>query len=132
MWRKLRRRVGENKQKRDSTEDISVMERISNRNSKGIRILESWKFLLEESGILGFGIWNTAQGIRNPTNDWNPESKFHWQRLESSSWNPESTAWNPESKTVLDSLARGDTNKSQNNKLITDIQDSEWEQVVTA
>ena len=24
-----------------------------------------------ESGILGFGIRNTAQGIRNPTNDWN-------------------------------------------------------------
>ena len=26
---------------------------------------ESAKFLLVESGILGFGIWNTAQGIRN-------------------------------------------------------------------
>ena len=25
-------------------------------------------------------------------------------------WNPESTAWNPESKTVMDSLARGETN----------------------
>ena len=132
MWRKLRRRVGENKQKRDSTEDISVMERISKRNRKGIRILEPGKFPLVESGILGFGIRNTAQGIRNPTNDWNPDSKFHWERLGSSSWNPESTAWNPESKTVLDSLARGGTNKSQNNKLITDIQDSEWEQVVTA
>ena len=43
-------------------------------------------------GILGFGIRNTALGIRNPTNDWNPESKFHWQRLESSTCNPESTA----------------------------------------
>ena len=43
-------------------------------------------------GIPGFGIRNTALGIRNPTNDWNPESKFHWQRLESSTWNPESTA----------------------------------------
>ena len=30
-----------------------------------------------ESEILGFGILNTAQGIRNPTNDWNPESKFY-------------------------------------------------------
>ena len=30
-----------------------------------------------ESGIPGFGIRNTAQGIRNATNDWNPESKFH-------------------------------------------------------
>ena len=28
--------------------------------------------LLVESGILGFQIRNTAQGIRNPTNDWNP------------------------------------------------------------
>ena len=24
---------------------------------------------------------NTAQGIRNPSNDWNPESKFYWQRI---------------------------------------------------
>ena len=63
-----------------------------------------------ESGILGFGIRNTAPGILNPTNDRNPESKFHWQRLESSSWNLESTAWNPESKTVLDSLTLGDGN----------------------
>ena len=54
-------------------------------------------------GILGFGIRTTVQGIRNPNDDWNPESKFHWQRLESSiCWNPESTVWNPESKTVLD------------------------------
>ena len=30
----------------------------------------------QESGNLGFGIQNTAQGIRNPTNDWNPESKL--------------------------------------------------------
>ena len=28
------------------------------------------------TGTLGFGIRNTAQGIRNLTNDWNPESKF--------------------------------------------------------
>ena len=71
-------------------------------SSKEIRIPESTKFLFVESGIL-----NTAQGIRNPTNDWNPESKFHGQRLESSTWNPESTAWNPESKTVLDSFYTG-------------------------
>ena len=38
---------------------------------------ESWKFLLVESGILGLGIRNTAVRIRNPTNNWNPESKFH-------------------------------------------------------
>ena len=55
-------------------------------------------------GNLGIGIRNRGRGIRNPTNDWNPESKFHLQRLESSTWNPESTARNPESKTVLDSI----------------------------
>ena len=33
-----------------------------------------WAF---ESGILGLGIRNTAQGIRNPTNDSNPQSTFH-------------------------------------------------------
>ena len=27
-----------------------------------------------ESGVLGFGIRDTGQGIRNPTNDWNPET----------------------------------------------------------
>ena len=32
-------------------------------------IPESWKFFLVESGILGFGILNTAQGIRNPMDD---------------------------------------------------------------
>ena len=54
--------------------------------------LESVKFLLVESGILGFGIRNTAQGIRNP-----PKMGFQ----NPSSWNPKSTTWNPESKTVL-------------------------------
>ena len=38
---------------------------------------ESWKFLLVESGIRDPGIRNTAVGIRNPTNNPNPESKFH-------------------------------------------------------
>ena len=37
-----------------------------------------------------------------------PESKFHWQRLGSSAWNPESTVWNPESKSLLDSLPWGE------------------------
>jgi len=37
----------------------------------------SFQVLLVESGILaGFGIQNTAQGIRNPFNDWNREPKF--------------------------------------------------------
>ena len=106
-------------------EGISVKERFSNKNRKGIRIPETVKFLLVESWILGFGIRNTAQGIQKF--HWQ-SSKFRWQRLESSTWNPESTAWNTESKTVLDTLARGDTNQSQSNKLFTDIQDSEWEQ----
>ena len=44
---------------------------------KGNRILESGKFLLVKSGILGTGIRNTAQGIRNPSYDWNPESQYH-------------------------------------------------------
>ena len=44
---------------------------------KGIWIQELVKFLLVESGTLGFGIWNTAQGIWNPANYWNPESKLH-------------------------------------------------------
>ena len=35
------------------------------------------EFLLMESGILGFGIRNTVQGIRNPTNIWNPAFQFH-------------------------------------------------------
>ena len=60
---------------------------------KGIDwIVESGKFLLVESRIwemwvldcriLGFGVQNTAQGIWNPTNVWNLESKFHWQRIQ--------------------------------------------------
>ena len=40
--------------------------------SKGIRIPESGKFLLVESLILGFGIRNITQRIRNSTNDSNP------------------------------------------------------------
>ena len=38
---------------------------------KGISIPESGKFLNMESGIMCFGIRNTAQGIRNPTDDLN-------------------------------------------------------------
>ena len=35
--------------------------------------------------IFAYAIWkqrNTAQRIRNPSNDWNPESNFNWKRLE--------------------------------------------------
>ena len=78
---------------------------------KGIRIPECKKFLLVESrilenllvesGILGFGIRNTAQGIRNPVSidkDWNPVIGI---------WNPWCGIQNTESKTVLDSLTWG-------------------------
>ena len=40
---------------------------------------KSGEFLLLESGIPGLGIRNTARGIQNPTNNWNPESKVHWK-----------------------------------------------------
>ena len=36
---------------------------------------------------------NSAKGIRNPTNDCNPESRFHYQRIR----NPESGIQNPSS-----------------------------------
>ena len=42
---------------------------------KSIWIPESGKFLLVETRILGFGIWN-------PTDDYNPGSKFHWQGIQ--------------------------------------------------
>ena len=53
-----------------------------------IRISESGKF-----------------GIRNPTNEWNQESKFPWQRFGIQYL--EFKAWNTESKTVLDYLFLG-------------------------
>ena len=70
---------------------------------------KSGQILPGKSGNLGFGIWNWAQGIRNPMHSL-LESRIHvpLRTLESSTWNPESTAWNPECKTVLDSLTRGD------------------------
>ena len=84
---------------------------------KKSRKLESNKFLLVESGIQGTftcGIWNPGlwdpgrqlkkSGIQRKIGIRNPSSSDK----EFSIWNPESTAWNPESKTVLDSLTRGD------------------------
>ena len=59
-----------------------------------------------ESGILGFGIRNTAQGIRNPTNDWNQGSQFR-------NPDPESASRNPESRTALDTLTWGESQTSQ-------------------
>ena len=54
---------------------------------------ESGKILLvdEESWALESRI--QLKEFRNPLHDWNPESKFYWQRLASSTCNPESTAW---------------------------------------
>ena len=66
---------------------------------------ESEKILLMNFEILGFGIRNTAQGIRNPTDFL--ESRNHVLLMNTVIWNPESTAWNPESKTVSDSLTWG-------------------------
>ena len=40
-----------------------------------VREWKNGKFLLFEPGIPGFGIRNTAQGVRNLASDWNPESK---------------------------------------------------------
>ena len=42
-----------------------------------MRIPESEKFLLVESGLLHFRIRNTGEVLRIPDNNWNPESKFH-------------------------------------------------------
>ena len=53
-----------------------------NMRNLGLKNPESGKIVLVESRILGSGTQNTAQGIRNPTKEWNPESKFHWKRLE--------------------------------------------------
>ena len=66
------------------------------------RIQNQGNFLLVESGIQ-----NRAQVLRNRTKEWNPESTFHWKRLESSNRNPQSMEWDPESKTALYSLTWG-------------------------
>ena len=73
---------------------------------KGIQISESRKFF-PESRILGFGIRKTAHGFRNQTNDWNPESKFHWQTLEFITFirNPRRGIQNP--AMTVNSLTRG-------------------------
>ena len=65
---------------------------------KGIRIPESGKFVFVESGsrktllvestILGYGVRYHLNESGIPLN---PESKFHWQTLECSTWNVEST-----------------------------------------
>ena len=50
-----------------------------------------------DSGILGFGMGIRLKESGIPLNDGNPESKFHWQRLGSSTWirNPQRDTQNP-------------------------------------
>ena len=48
------------------------------------RFLDPWNFCLWNPESWTLEVWNTTQGIRNPTKDWNPKSNFHWQRI----WNP--------------------------------------------
>ena len=80
---------------------------------KGIRIPQYGKFLLVESRILGKfcclirnpGMWNPEYSSRYPQSHyWLESRKTHWQRLESSTWNLESTACNLESETIGDSI----------------------------
>ena len=54
---------------------------IASQNYKGIRTPGVEKLLLVESEILGFGIRNTTQKIRNPTTHWIPESTFHGPKI---------------------------------------------------
>ena len=80
-------------------------------------VTKSGNFLLVDTGIqevYACGIWILRFGIRSPTNGWNRESKFHWQRIQKISIksNPKSTAWNPESNTALDSLTWGDSRQT--------------------
>ena len=71
---------------------------------KEIRILG--KLLLVEFGILGFGFQNTSRGIRNPTNNWNPEINSTDEK------NPKTRTWNLgliHGAGSLDSLSWGDS-----------------------
>ena len=73
-----------------------------------IRIPDSGK-LQVESGILNFGIRNSAQRIRNPINDWNPAFKFHWKEI----WNPQRAIQNPRLPWVIPYMRRAKTNKGR-------------------
>ena len=54
---------------------------------------QSRKIWIMESGILGFGIRNTARGIQNPANDWNAEYRI--QVPLTKIWNPGTGIGNP-------------------------------------
>ena len=47
-----------------------------------------------------------------PIRHWNPESTFHWKRLQSSTWNSQSTELGSQSKTVLYPLTWGSTREN--------------------
>ena len=69
--------------------------RYLNPGNSCLRNPESGKFSLVEYGILAFGIWNAAQGIWNPTNNWNPDP---------SDKNPESSSWSPNPRRGIQNL----------------------------
>ena len=54
---------------------------------------QSGKIWIMESGILGFGIRNTARGIQNHANDWNAEYRI--QVPLTKIWNPGTGIGNP-------------------------------------
>ena len=58
----------------------------------GVILLLRPEHLFVESGILGYGIRNTVQGMLNATDDWNPESKGQLTNY----WNPVPGIRNPE------------------------------------
>ena len=76
--------------------------------SRSLRIPECEKFLLVVSGILGFGIRNTAQNMRNSAIIVIRNPSTLADNLLSITLNLESTSWNPDFMTVLDSLTRDD------------------------
>ena len=71
---------------------------------EGIWISESGKFLLVNSEIQGFGMRNTALGIRNPTNDWIQNAISTDKGRNPLPGIRKSKVSNPEFKSVLDSL----------------------------
>ena len=73
---------------------------------KLIRIPESGKFLLVETGILGFRILESGIQLKNPESRKRLESEVHWHGLQH--FESGIHSWNPESKTVLDYFTRGE------------------------
>ena len=76
----VRKRHARRENQSKSLQMVCTVQIVEKESFQGIQIPKSNKCLLE--GIPGIA----AHGIRNPSEDWNPESKSHWQWLESSSW----------------------------------------------